>query len=177
MTATTVPGKWVDGIFRRVLASDVTPELSAQLAQAGLDVSVPAPKDVPREVWNRAVELAAKAIFPNDAVPQRRLGVHLIASMQSRGFVKGPWLTMAKLLGPRRALRQAAEHADSFSPVPLQLIEKSSREFEVRADDGSQPDFLAGLLHGLVEALGASGVQVAVLLRTDDRVAFSVSWR
>lgn len=172
-----IPGKLVEGVFKRVLAVDLTPELKEQLAAAGIDVSGPMEANYPRPVWYRAVELTADALFPNMARESqiRRLGVHVIHSLQSRHILRGPWLSMARLMGPRRVLKQAMDFLDR-SPVKLTIKELSKREFEIAADDAEQPEFLAGLLEAAIEILGGSQPKVSVQKISDGASVFRASW-
>ena len=105
-----IPGKLVKGVFQRALFADLSADLITALAAAGLDLSVPLHDAYPRTVWYRAIELTAASLFPDEAPDARlrRLGRHVIESLEARKLVKGPWLSMAKLMGPRRALSKAA---------------------------------------------------------------------
>lgn len=173
-----IPGKLVEGVFKRVLAVDLTPALKEQLATVGIDVSGPMTDSYPRAVWYRAVDLTAQALFPNTPRENqlRRLGVHVINSLQSRHILRGPWLSMARLMGPRRVLKQAMDFLDR-SPVKLTIKELSKREFEVSADDAEQPEFLAGLLEAAIEVLGGSQPKVLVQRISDGVSIFRASWR
>ncbi len=175
-----MPGRLVQAVFKKVLAADVTPELTQLLKHEGLDLSAPLADEYPRTVWHRAIEVTAAALFPTvgDALEQqRRLGRHVIISLQSRNLIKGPWLTMAKLLGPRRALKQASDFGAENLPVTLEIKEKSSKELEVTVDDGRQIEFLEGLLEALVGMLGGREPRVAVISSTEQRAVFSATWR
>src|SRR5437870_5519094 len=104
-----IPGKLVEAVFKRVLAADLTPALKEQLAAVGVDVSGAMQPSYPRPAWYLAIELTAKTLFPQDPLPVqlRKMGGHVIHSLTSRQIIKGTWLTMAKLMGPRRAIKQA----------------------------------------------------------------------
>ena len=174
----TIPGKLVAGVFKRVLAPDLTPELSKQLASIGLDLSGPMEPSYPRTTWYIAVELTAKALFPDDelSVQLRRLGGHIIACLQSREIIKGTWLTMARLMGPRRALKQAMDFADR-SPLKLIITERAKTEFAISVDDTEQPDFLAGLLEAAIAMLGGKAVEVSLEGTHDGSSHFRATWR
>jgi uncharacterized protein (TIGR02265 family) len=178
MSTATVPGKMVNGLFTRVLAPDLTPTLTSQLAEAGVNLAGPPPDAYPRATWYRAIELTARALFSQHepSEQQRRLGGHIIDSLQSRHVVKGTWLTMARFMGPRRALKQAMDFTDR-SPIKLSITEVSKTEFEISVDDKEQPDFLAGLLEAAIHMLG--GKQPKVLLKGAQGEAslFHASWR
>jgi uncharacterized protein (TIGR02265 family) len=174
-----IPGKLVKGVFQRVLFADLSADLITALAGAGLDLSVPLQEAYPRPVWYRSIELTADSLFP-DAEPmsrQRRLGRHIIDALESRKLLKGPWLSMAKLMGPRRALTQAAEMGAQYSPVNLSVRERSSKELEVTVSEDQQPEFLAGLLEGLVGVLGGKAPSVKVESAGNGRAVMAASWR
>ncbi|MCU0695417.1 MAG: DUF2378 family protein [Myxococcaceae bacterium] len=174
-----IPGKLVKGVFQRVLFADLSAELIAALAGAGLDLSVPVQEAYPRPVWYRSIELTADSLFPDgdQASRLRRLGRHVIEVLEARKLLKGPWLSMAKLMGPRRALKQAAEMGGQYSPVQLDVRERSSRELEVTVAEDQQAEFLAGLLEGLVGVLGGKAPAVRVESAGNGRAVMAASWR
>lgn len=168
-----LPGRLFAGVYGRLLKEDVTPALSESLAQSGLELHALKPA-YPKSQWFSAAGLTAKALFPNDAPGEqlRKFGAHVIGALQSRGILKGPWLSMAKLLGPRRALKQAFEFADR-SPVKVSLTERSKTEFEFFIDAAEQPEFFVGLLEAALVALGAKRPVVRALAQPG---TFLASW-
>ena len=177
-----MPGRLVQSVFKKVLASDLTPALLEELKAVGLDAS-PGSEPVEqysRTVWFRAIELTAAALFPSVGEPleqQRQLGRHVISSLQTKNLLKGPFITMAKLVGPRRALKQAADFGADKLPLQFEVKEKSARELEVIVDEGRQSEFLAGLIEALVGILGGKDPRVATLSQTEHRAVFSATWR
>lgn len=174
-----ISGKLVDGLFRKVLATDVTAELRESLLTVGLDLSAPTLEpQYPRTVWYRAIESTAQTIFAAEQPERqlRRLGLHVIASLQTRQIVKSTWISMARLLGPRRALRQVADHLD-HSPVKLAITEKTKTQFEIVVEELEQTEFLAGLLEGTIGMLGGKEVRAVVIGPTGNSTVFSATWR
>lgn len=175
--SSTIPGKLVEGVFKRVLAPDLTPGLRAELAEHGLDLSGPLPAVVARDTWHRAIGLTARALFP--ALPEeaqlRRLGGHVVEALQRQHVIKGPWLSMARLMGPRRALRQVMDFTDR-SPVKLTLTERSKHEFAITVGDTGQPEFLAGLLEAALALLGGKAPAVALEASRDGASHFRATW-
>ena len=108
---------------------------------------------------------------------QRQLGRHLITVLQSRNLLKGPWVTMAKFIGPRRAMKQAASFGAENSPVKLSVREVSSQELEITVDEGQQTEFLAGLLEALVGMLGGKNARVATVSTSETQTVFNATWR
>lgn len=174
---TTVPGKLVTAVFGQVLKQDLTTELVAALAAAGLDVLDQAGETVPREVWDRALELTAQSLYPHDAEGLRKLGRHVITVLPKRGLVKGPWLSVARLMGIRRALKQGAELGGASSPVHARVIDRGSREVEVHLDEGRQSELLAGLLEGLIALLGGRDVHVMIASAAPAHAVLLASWQ
>lgn len=174
----TIPGKLVDGVFKRVLAPDLTPALISRLATVGVDLSVPPPPHYPRTAWYLAVELTAKELYPDQplAVQLRRLGAHIISALQSRHIIKGPWLSMAKLMGPRRALKQAMDFLDR-SPVKVTITERAKNDFAIAVNDTEQADFLAGLLESAIAMLGGKSPGVSLESTHEGSSHFRATWR
>lgn len=173
-----IPGKLVESVFNRVLAPDVTPALKAQLAAVGVDLSGPMQLNYPRTAWYLAIELTAKTLYPEEPLPAqlRKLGSHIISSLQTRQIIKGAWLTMAKLMGPRRALKQAMDFSDR-SPVKITITERSKSEFEILVDDAEQPEFLAGLLETAIGMLGGKNPGVSLEGTREGSSLFRATWR
>jgi uncharacterized protein (TIGR02265 family) len=173
-----IPGKLVGGVFKRVLAPDLTPELIKKLASIGVDLSAPLEPTYARTTWYLAVELTAKTLYPADelSVQLRRLGAHIIGCLQSREIIKGTWLTMARLMGPRRALKQAMDFTDR-SPVKVTITERAKNEFGIAVDDTEQTDFLAGLLEAAIAMLGGKGAEVSLEATREGSSHFRATWR
>lgn len=173
-----IPGKLVEGVFRRALAGDLTPPLLEQLAAIGVDLSVPPQPAYPRPTWYRAIELTAAALYADDVpdVQLRKLGQHIMRSLKEREIIKGPWLSMAKLLGPRRALKQAADFAQG-GPIKLTLVEKGKQEVEIFVEEGEQPALLAGILEGTIALLGGKEPAAEVGARSEAGTTFLTRWR
>lgn len=175
MSAQLLPGKLFDGVFRRALGPQLTVELKAALLAEGLDLDALQPT-YPRAVWYRAIGCTAEALFPGDPSGQRRLGKHIMTMVDERHLIKGPWLGLARLLGPRRALRQAADHVE-HSPIRLSIFEKATTEFEILVDEVEQPEFLAGLLEGAIALLGGREPRAVVQGARGAGTVLSARWR
>jgi len=178
-TATPIPGRLVKAVFQRVLVADLTPELVMELHGLGIDVGQPAHDAYPRDTWHAAIDRTAAALFPaaGPDAALRQLGSYIVETLQAKHLLKGPWLGMAKLLGPRRALKQVADHAASLSPVAFSVVEHGKSDLEVRVDESRQPTFLAGLVEGLVTILGGRDAQAEVQSLAQGRTVMRVTWR
>ncbi len=163
-----------EGVFKRVLAADLTPALEQHLKAVGLDLTAPLLPTYPRTVWHQAIDTTARELFPADVATEqlRKLGTHLVEALKSRGVIAAPVLAMARFAGPRRTLKQALEFLDR-SPVQLTVSERSKTEFEVKADTTEQPEFLVGLLTATIELLGGKAAQVRAL----SPGVFLASWK
>jgi uncharacterized protein (TIGR02265 family) len=173
----SVPAKLVNAVFRRVLAQDLTPSLEQQLVLVGLDVSKPAEGDTDKAVWDKSIETTARALFANEPSALRALGRHVVVSLDSRKLIKGPWLSMARLLGVKRALKRAAQSTDAGFPITFALKEVSTQAVEVTSSESAQPEFLAGLLEGLVLLLKGREPKVVVSSVQPANAVFAIEWR
>ncbi|MCC6337435.1 MAG: DUF2378 family protein [Myxococcales bacterium] len=173
-----IPGKLVDGVFRKALGPDLTPALLEALAEVGVDLSVPLRPAYPRPTWYRAIEVTAAALYAHETpdAQLRLLGQHVMRALKDRDLIKGPWLSMARLMGPRRALKQAADFAQG-GPIKLTLVEKGKHEVEIHVEEGAQPEFLAGLLEGTIFLLGGKEPSAAIGARTAVSTTFLTRWR
>jgi uncharacterized protein (TIGR02265 family) len=104
------------------------------------------------------------------------MGGHIITSLQARGIIKATWLTMARLMGPRRALKQAMDFTDR-SPVKVTITERAKNEFSIEVDDPEQPDFLAGLLEAAIAMLGGKAPEVSLEAAREGSSHFRATWR
>lgn len=173
-----IPGKLINGVFNRVLAEDVTPALVETLKPLGLDLSAPLHAHYPRQTWYRALEATAHALYPGKPPPEqlRALGRHIIDVLQRRGIVKSTWVSMARLMGPRRSLKQAADFI-THSPVKVGIAERSKTEFEITVDSTEQPDFFIGLLEAAIGMLGGKHPHVVPVGPAGATHVFRASWR
>ena len=67
-------------------------------------------------------------------------------------------------------------NARKFSPVKLELKEKEGREVEVHVQEDRQLEFLAGLLEGLVGALGGKAPRVHVMSQDGVHAVLAAHW-
>jgi uncharacterized protein (TIGR02265 family) len=177
--AVPISGKLVDGVFRRALGPELPSELRARLLAEGLDLA-PATlaPSYPRPLWYQAVALTAAALYPAEApdAQLRRLGRHVLEALQARGAFKTGWVGVARLLGPRRALLQAAGRPEHL-PVKVHVKELARTRFELWTEERQQAEFLAGLLEGTCALLGGKEPTVQVIGERGDGMVLMASWR
>lgn len=178
MSHDTIPGRLVESVFKKVLAADLTPELIKGLGALGIDLHTPAPETYLRSTFHEAIELTAKTLHPQLEQGPRlhRLGRHLIACLQTRHVIPSAFVSMARFLGPRRALKQAVDHLER-SPVKLTITERSKTEFEIAVDDREQPEFLRGMLEEAIHLLGGKSAEVALVGAQGESNVFRATWR
>lgn len=173
-----IPGRLLNGVFNRVLADDVSPALVEALKPLGLDLSAPLHDFYPRTTWYRALQVTAGTLYP-DLAPEaqlRAMGRHIIHVLEDRGVVKGAWVTMARLMGPRRSFKQAAEFT-SRSPVRVDIEERTKNEFEISIDAHEQPEFFVGLLEAAIGLLGGRDAHVEPIGPPGETHVFLARWR
>jgi uncharacterized protein (TIGR02265 family) len=173
-----IPGRLINGVFNRVLADDVTPALVEALKPLGLDLSAPLRESYPRKTWYQALQVTAATLYPelSPDAQLRAMGRHIIHVLEDRGIVKGAWVTMARLMGPRRSLKQAAEFT-ARSPVRVGIEERTRNEFEVSIDADEQSEFFIGLLEATIDLLGGKDAHVEPIGPPGETHVFRVRWR
>jgi uncharacterized protein (TIGR02265 family) len=173
-----IPGKLVQSVFQKVLKDEVDDVLAQDLSALGISLAGPVPLVYPRAVWHAAVARTARQLFEGAPPPVqlRRLGRHLLEVVDRRQLLRGPWVAMARLAGPRRVLRQAADHSHHRdSPLHFRVVD-NGRGVDVLTPERDQPEFLAGVLEGLVQVLGGRGAEA----RIDDggeELRLQLTWR
>jgi uncharacterized protein (TIGR02265 family) len=173
-----VSGKWVDGLFNRALGTAIDNELNEMLKAEGLELSRPLQHSYPRERFVTWVRISAREMFPGEeqAVALRLLGARVVTELRSGGSIKGAVVTMAKLMGPRRVLRQLADSIASSSSVRVQLKEQGKTAAQIELNDGELADFVAGSLECILGLVGARSPKVDTMQVTPDRSVLSLKW-
>ncbi|MBK7865267.1 MAG: DUF2378 family protein [Archangiaceae bacterium] len=173
-----VSGKWVEGLFNRALGPSIDAELSKLLEAEGLELKRPMQAKYPRDLFVRWVTLSARELFPGTEQPQalRLLGAKVVEDMRAAGDIRGAVLTMARLMGPRRVLRQLAEYVQGQSSLRVKLEERSKTDVRLELNDGELADFLAGSLEVILGLVGARSATVETRCEAPDRSVLSLRW-
>lgn len=173
-----VSGKWVEGLFNKALGPSITHELSAMLKAEGLDLSHPFQHAYPRERFAAWVQLVARELFPGQEQPAalHRLGAKVVDDLLGAGSIKGAIITVAKLAGPRRVLRQLADYVHGQSALKVKLEERSKTEARIELNDGELADFVAGSLESILALVGARSPKVDTQRLSPEQSVLSVRW-
>ena len=173
-----VSGKWVHGLFNRALGPSIDQELSAMLEAEGLELKRPMHHSYPRERFVKWVTISARELFP-DRTPDeqlRALGAKVVEDLRAAGDIKGPVLTMAKFLGPRRVLKQLADYVQGQSSLRVKVEDQGKTEAKLELNDGDLADFVAGSLEVILPMIGARGAQVDLTSKAQDRSVLQLRW-
>lgn len=173
-----VSGKWVEGLFNRALGPSIDQELSALLEAEGLELKRPMHHSYPRERFVKWVTISARELFPDRAPEQqlRALGAKVVEDLRAAGDIKGPVLTMAKFLGPRRVLKQLADYVQGQSSLRVKVEDQGKTEAKLELNDGELADFVAGSLEVILPMIGARGARVDLTSRAQDRSVLQLRW-
>ena len=163
-----VSGRLVAGLFEVGLARAVTPELEAHLAAEGIDLRK-LDASYPYDTWVRGLEVTASELYGGEVLSDslRKLGARVVVTIREAGIVKGPMLTMGKLMGPKRVLKQiSGQPVRGADFLRVDIHEKNGKHVEVHLNDGALGDFVAGVLEAVVEVLGGRKPRVSALITT-----------
>lgn len=176
--ARVVSGKWVEGLFHRALRRALNAELVAQLSSQGLRLDQPFAHTYPRERFVHWLEMTASSLYPASAreTGLEQLGARVVHELKSGGAIKGPVLAMAKLVGPRRSLKQLVEFIDGHGSLKISLRERSKKDFELELNESDLATFVAGALKPLLETLGARSPRVQTQVVSPTKTVLQLSW-
>lgn len=171
-------GKVIEGVFTQALADSLSAELRLRLVAEGVNVDGPVLESYPAEVFMRALEIAAAEIFPGKSQGEalRALGVKVVLALRARGAIKGPVLMVAKVMGPKRVLKQLVQQAHKGNTYLEVTLREVSHGAQLELNDGSLAEFLAGALEGLLGALGARSPIVEPRIDGPHRAVLHAHW-
>jgi uncharacterized protein (TIGR02265 family) len=173
-----VSGRLVAGLFEKGLTGAVTPELRAHLEAEGIALQKLAPS-YPHATWIRGLEITASELYAGEVLSDglRKLGARVVRNLKASGVIKGPFLTMGKLMGPKRVLKQiSGQPVRGAEFLRIEVHEKNGKHLEVHLNDGAIGDFLAGGLEAILEVLGGRNPRVQPLVTTPERCILDVTW-
>lgn len=170
----------IEGLYVKGLAGRLTPSLKSKLKTLGIDLDQKLRPTYSREVWARGLELTVDELFAG--LPReeafRKLG-HAVLEGTANTLIGKTILTMAKLIGPRRAiarLPQAFESMNNF--VVCRQTERSPNEHELWLSDCyNHPSYMQGGVEAALTATGAKDLVVEQLARENESVTFRVRWK
>ncbi len=174
----SVYGQAVDGLIRGIRAR-LTPALTEELRTLGLDLTRPLLPLYPQKTWFAVLHAAARHGWPGVGEDQAlfELGRAVFHGF-SLTMVGRAILKMLVLLGPRRSLgrlRASFRTADTYTESTL--VERSPTEHEVWLNQPTfNPNYVRGILMGMLEVTRAGSPQVTVLGRDERGVTYLVRW-
>ena len=173
-----VSGKWVEGLFNRALGPSIPHELSELLKAEGLELRRPLQSHYPRERFVKWLTLSARELFPGkeQAEALRLLGSKCVEDLRTSGGIKSAVLTMAKIMGPRRVLRQLADYVQGQSSLRVKVQEQGKTAAQLELNDGELADFVAGSLEAVLALVGARSPKVDATTVSPDRSVLSLRW-
>ena len=173
-----VSGKIVAGLFELGLTGAVTPELEAHLAAEGIELTK-LRDSYPYATWVRGLEITASELYEGEVLSDalRKLGVRVVTTIKASGLIKGAYLTMGKLMGPKRVLMQInGQPVRGADFLKVEVREKGGKHLEIHLNDGALGDFVAGALEAVLEGLGARRPKVQPMITTPERCVLDVVW-
>lgn len=169
----------VEGIFLRGLGDRITPSLKAKLRQLGLDLDQRLRPAYPRDLWVKALALAVAEVFPGMTKEEGyyRLGELAIYGIGNT-MLGRTIVSMAKLLGPRRALLRLPQGFTSVNNfMKMELEERAPNYFRVYLNETyGNPAYVRGALMAAMNIAGAKDPQAVIVEAKGDGVSVDVRW-
>ena len=149
----------VDGLFNIALQRNRTPSLIGELRKVGIDLERKLDPGYPAAVWEQAVKVAAREIFPGEgeALATYRIGECFVDGYQNTGMGKALYLLL-RTLGARRTLPKLGRnmrHVNNY--MQATVTEPIDGCFRVTLNGvGTIPHFYKALLDASWRLLGAA---------------------
>ena len=170
----------IEGLYVKGLGNRLTPALKAKLKGLGLDLDARLRPTYSRDLWARGLELTVDELYAG--VPReegfRRLG-HVVLEGTAKTLIGKTILSMAKLMGPRRAIPRLPGAFSSLNNFVLcRPTELSPNEYELWLSDCyNHPSYMKGGLEAALTATGAKELVVEQTAREGESVTFRVRWK
>ncbi len=170
----------VEAFFQRALAGRLDAPAKARLREAGIAVDEPLLSVYPADVFHRAVEIAAAAVYPG--VPpdeaQFRAGLdHIDAFVQS--YPGKMMAALARQIDPRTILEYTATFirlGNNFTETRTRALGPTRVEVWMN-DVGEVPGWYRGIVQRGLERANVTGVEVRLVPGTPrPAAAYDVSW-
>lgn len=169
----------VDGLFLKGLGARVTPQLREELKALGLDLSRELLPAYPRRIWNAALPLAVRHVWPQLEVAEGhyRLGRTIIDGFKETRLgrvLEG----ISRVLGPMRTLnrmRQNLRTGANYNEITLTTQSRTDVLFWIN-EPFIHPGYVQGLLHGSMEISGSRNSSVEIVSKDEAGTTYRVRW-
>jgi uncharacterized protein (TIGR02265 family) len=154
-----------EALFLRAFRDRMTPGLSRELLEIGLDFNALKPT-YPYSYFVKSLELIAKHLFPNESLESSvpKIGERLVTSYFETLLGK-PLLALLRVLRPVRGLHRMKQNfraSNNFSES--QLVELSPHSFQLWLNEPGLPGLSTlGVLRKGLTLAGSSQVKVTIL--------------
>jgi uncharacterized protein (TIGR02265 family) len=172
----------VEALLIRGLAKQMTPELAAGLKELGFDLSKPLLPGYPSDQWQKAVDLCAKLVFPNDTMgdAQWKLGESTVMGFEETLIGKAA-IGFSKVLGPRRIMGRfpsMSRTSNNFSRMEGKEISPTHFEMTTEPYVG-WPQFVQGCLSAVLRISGAKEPNCEIVEHDPkrERLVLSCTWK
>ena len=169
----------VEALLQRILRAKgrLTPTVVEQLEAMGVDPE--APKDVPKETWQKLLWFSAEVLSPNEPrdVQLHKLGGELLRAWNETLPGKVLFTTL-RVIGVRRGLhRMSTNFRSSNSYTTSSAKDVGPNDVEVWISDvNAAPTYIQGLMHAAVELAGGKSVEVKVSATEGDSATYRITW-
>lgn len=169
----------VEGLFLKGLGTRVTPALREELKAIGLDLTEELLPAYPRKVWNTALPLAVRHVWPtlNEAEGHYRLGRTIIDGFRETRLGRA-LVGIARVLGPLRTLkrmRQNLRTGANYNEITLTPQTATEVLFWIN-EPYIHPGYVQGLLHGSIEICGSRNSAVDIISTDANGTTYRVRW-
>jgi len=169
---------YFEGLYRRALKSDLTPQHRAELKAAGLDLDRFQP-GYPAEQAARWIELTSRLIYPE--LPRdealRLLGQRLFDGW-SQTLIGSAATLLMRAIGPTRTLERMSRNfrtGDNFTEV--RFTELAPRDCQLEFNEVlGMPAYYAGILEAGARSIGVKDARITIEKSAPPGAVLRVRW-
>jgi uncharacterized protein (TIGR02265 family) len=170
----------LEALFSREIRALLTPELVAELKDAGVDLNKPFLPAYPIETWAAIVDLLARRLYPKDSIEAAywKLGRSTTIGF-GETFIGKAAFGFLKLVGPVRAVERAARsyaNTNNYTKVELKRLGDTSFQFWMN-EKHTLPEYDMGVVEAMLEYVGAKSPQITLIARDQESFTMKLDWQ
>jgi len=169
-----------EGLFCREVKDKLTPDIKAELKEAGVDLDKPYLPAYPIEIWVKVLDVLAKRLYPDETAEAANWKLGRITTTGfGETFLGKAAFGFLKLVGPVRAVERAARsyaNTNNYTKVDLKRLGPTSFEFKLN-EKHSNPAYDMGVVEAMLEYVGAKQLQVSLVARDEESFTMKLDWQ
>lgn len=172
-------GNTVDGLYRKTLARDMTPELRVRLRELGLDLDAPLLAAYPHPTWVRCLDELGRSLYPDRTLEaaRRQLARRWVEGY-AQTLVGAAVMTLARVVGPMRSLERMTHNfrsGNNFTETRLTVLGPATADLWFNEPESTE-GFVEGVLEEGLLRIGVQGLAIHRTRHGPDACTYHLQW-